>query len=67
MASEKLCVQIYILKNLGIYLHSDFRKNDQGGGANLNPKKIQVYTFIVASGKNFQGGMQFEILNIIQV
>ena len=27
-----------------------------GGGANRNPKKIQVYTFIVASGKMFMGG-----------
>ena len=28
----------------------------KGVCANLNPKKIQVYTFIVASGKMFKGG-----------
>ena len=26
------------------------------GGENRNPKKIQVYTFIVASGNFFKGG-----------
>ena len=35
-------VQIEILKNPGIDFYSGFRKNDQGGGANRNPKKIQV-------------------------
>ena len=51
------------------------KKNKRGGGAIGNPpkyvgidfysgfrKKIQVYTFIVASGKKHKGGVQFEIL-----
>ena len=37
-------VQFEILKNPGIYFYSGFRN------------KIQVYTFIVASGKNTHGG-----------
>ena len=59
--------QIEMQKKCGIDFHSGFRKNYQGGGgANRNPIKMQVYTFIVASGKqeNSQGGggVQFEIL-----
>ena len=50
-------VQFEILKNPGIDFYSGFRENAQGGGAIGNPpKKIQVYTFTVASGKKTQGG-----------
>ena len=64
-------------KNPGIHFYSGVReKKTQGGGVQLeilrNPgidfysgfrKKIQVYTFIVASEKkNTRGGVQFEIL-----
>ena len=43
--------------------------NGGGGGVQIEILKIQVYTFIIASGNNVQGGggVQFEILNIIQV
>ena len=60
-----MCVQILILKNLGIYFYSGFSKNGPGGGVQIEILKIQVYTF---SGlrKNVQGGgVQFQILNII--
>ena len=65
-------------KNPGIHFYSGFRENSQGGGGCnwKSPKnvgkdfysgfrtKIQVYTFIVASGKKKHkgGGVQFEIL-----
>ena len=39
----------------GIDFHSGFRKKIIKVGANRNPKKIQVYTFIVASGENDHG------------
>ena len=41
-------------QNPGIHFYSGFRekKHKGGGGAIRNPKKIQVYTFIVATEKN---------------
>ena len=64
-------MQIEIQKNPGIDFYSGFRENKhKGGGVQFeilkNPgidfysgvrKKIQVYTFIVASGKPLKGGV----------
>ena len=44
-------MKIEILNNPGIDFYSGFRKNDQGGVQIEILKKIQVETFIVASGK----------------
>ena len=63
-------MQFEILKNPGIDFYSGFRENAQGGGGCnwKSPKnvgiyfysgfrtKLQVYTFIVASGKPLKGG-----------
>ena len=58
-------MQLEILKNPGIHFYSGFRGNAQVGIDFYSgfKTKIQVYTFIVASGKkNSWGGVQFEIL-----
>ena len=53
----------------GINFYSGFRTNGHGGGggADRNPKKNQVSTFIVASGKMIDGGggVQIEILRLL--